>query len=102
MQGDKERYLGMGMSGYISKPIAQRDCPELRHAAKACSQFGCLTLASGIPSINERDRPQFPTSGRSLGERKGSKLALYGHSFGAHDIGASNVHLPENAGAPGK
>ena len=25
MTGDKERYLGMGMDGYMSKPIAERD-----------------------------------------------------------------------------
>ena len=25
MIGDKERYLGMGMDGYLSKPIAERD-----------------------------------------------------------------------------
>jgi hypothetical protein len=25
MSGDKERYLGMGMDGYISKPLAERD-----------------------------------------------------------------------------
>jgi CheY-like chemotaxis protein len=25
MTGDKERYLGMGMDGYLSKPIAERD-----------------------------------------------------------------------------
>jgi CheY-like chemotaxis protein len=25
MSGDRERYLGMGMSGYLSKPLAERD-----------------------------------------------------------------------------
>ena len=25
MSGDKERYLGMGMDGYLSKPLAERD-----------------------------------------------------------------------------
>jgi CheY-like chemotaxis protein len=25
MSGDRERYLGMGMNGYLSKPLAERD-----------------------------------------------------------------------------
>ncbi len=25
MTGDKERYMAMGMDGYLSKPIAERD-----------------------------------------------------------------------------
>ncbi len=25
MSGDKERYLGMGMNGYLSKPLAERE-----------------------------------------------------------------------------
>jgi hypothetical protein len=25
MSGDRERYLGMGMTGYLSKPLAERD-----------------------------------------------------------------------------
>ncbi len=25
MSGDRERYMGMGMDGYLSKPLAERD-----------------------------------------------------------------------------
>jgi signal transduction histidine kinase/FixJ family two-component response regulator len=35
MSGDKERYLGMGMDGYLSKPIAERDL--ITEITRVCS-----------------------------------------------------------------
>jgi DNA-binding NarL/FixJ family response regulator len=45
MSGDRERYLAMGMNGYVSKPLAERDLlSEIQHVF--------ADEKNGVPAFN--------------------------------------------------
>ena len=49
MQGDREKYMGAGMTDYISKPIDQR---ELLSTITRCAEIAMPALTDQVPNAN--------------------------------------------------